>query len=49
MRSRFLELIQRETDNQRAGRPARIVAKMNQLEDPEIIEALCEASCGCRD
>ena len=44
MRSRFLELIQRETDNQRAGRPARIVAKMNQLEDPEIIEALCEAS-----
>jgi polyphosphate kinase len=45
MRARFLELIQRETDNQRAGRPARIVAKMNQLEDPEIIEALCEASC----
>jgi polyphosphate kinase len=45
MRSRFLELIQRETDNQRAGYPARIVAKMNQLEDPEIIEALCEASC----
>jgi polyphosphate kinase len=25
-------------------RPARIIAKMNQLEDPEIIEALCEAS-----
>jgi polyphosphate kinase len=45
MRPRFLELIQREIDNQRAGRPARIVAKMNQLEDPEIIEALCEASC----
>jgi polyphosphate kinase len=44
MRSRFLELIQRETDNQRAGRPARIVAKMNQLEDPAIIEALCEAT-----
>jgi polyphosphate kinase len=45
MRSRFLELIQREADHQRAGRPARIIAKMNQLEDPEIIEALCEASC----
>jgi polyphosphate kinase len=45
MRTRFLALIQRETNNQRAGRPARIVAKMNQLEDPEIIEALCEASC----
>jgi polyphosphate kinase len=45
MRARFLDLIQREIDNQQAGRPARIVAKMNQLEDPEIIEALCEASC----
>jgi polyphosphate kinase len=45
MRSRFLELIKREIDNQQAGRPARIIAKMNQLEDPEIIEALCEASC----
>src|SRR5262245_62664877 len=44
MRPRFLELIQREIDNQQAGRPARIVAKMNQLEDPEIIEALCEAA-----
>ena len=28
----------------RSGRPARIIAKLNQLEDPEIIEALCEAS-----
>ena len=44
MRARFLELIQREIDNQQAGRPARIIAKMNQLEDPEIIAALCEAS-----
>ena len=30
--------------NKRAGQPARIIAKMNQLEDPEMIEALCEAS-----
>jgi len=45
MRSRFLELIKRETENQRAGCPARTVAKMNQLEDPEIIESLCEAGC----
>jgi polyphosphate kinase len=44
MRSRFLDLISHEIENQRAGRPARIVAKMNQLEDPEIIGALCEAS-----
>lgn len=44
MRTRFLELIERETEHQRAGRPARIVAKMNQLEDPDLIEALCRAS-----
>jgi polyphosphate kinase len=45
IRWRFLELIKREMENHRAGRPARIVAKMNQLEDPEIIESLCEADC----
>jgi len=28
----------------RLDRPGRIIAKMNQLEDPEMIEALCEAS-----
>ncbi len=44
MRPRLLELIHREAQNARAGAPARIVAKMNQLEDPEIIEALIEAS-----
>jgi polyphosphate kinase len=44
MRSRLLELIDREVEHRRAGRPARIVAKMNQLEDPDIIEALCNAS-----
>ena len=44
MRPRLLDLIHRETQNRRAGGPARIIAKMNQLEDPDIIEALCEAS-----
>jgi polyphosphate kinase len=44
MRSRFIELIEREIKAQREGRPARIVAKMNQLEDPDIIEKLCQAS-----
>lgn len=44
MRPRLLELIHREIGNRREGKPARIVAKMNQLEDPEMIEALCEAS-----
>lgn len=44
MRRRFLELIHREIDFARAGRPARIRAKMNQLEDPKIIGRLYEAS-----
>jgi polyphosphate kinase len=44
MRPRLLELIRREIANKQAGLPARIVAKMNQLEDPELIEALCAAS-----
>jgi len=44
MRERFIALIRREIDNKRAKRPARIIAKMNQLEDAEIITALCAAS-----
>jgi polyphosphate kinase len=44
MRPRLLDLIHRETQSKREGRHARIVAKMNQLEDPDMIEALCEAS-----
>ena len=44
MRPRLLKLIKREIENKLAGKPARVVAKMNQLEDPDMIEALCEAS-----
>jgi polyphosphate kinase len=44
MRPRLLELIRREIANKRANLPARIIAKMNQLEDPEMIEALVEAA-----
>jgi polyphosphate kinase len=44
MRPCMLDLIQREIANKRAGLPARIIAKMNQLEDPEMIEALCQAA-----
>ncbi len=44
MRRRWLEQIHREIANKRANLPARIIAKMNQVEDPELIEALCEAS-----
>lgn len=44
MRPRLLALIEREIANRKAGKPARIVAKMNQLEDSEMIQALCKAS-----
>jgi polyphosphate kinase len=44
MRQRFLELIQREIEHARAGREARILAKMNSLVDPDIIAALYSAS-----
>jgi polyphosphate kinase len=44
LRPRIRDLIVRETDHARAGRPARIVAKVNALVDPEIIELLYEAS-----
>ena len=44
MRERFLGMIEREAEHARAGRPARIVAKMNALVDPETIAALYRAS-----
>ena len=44
MRPRLLELIDREVQHKLAGRPSRIIAKMNQLEDPDVVEALCKAS-----
>jgi len=44
MRERFLAMIRREIAHRRAGRPARIIAKMNALVDPDIIAALYEAS-----
>jgi len=45
MHSRVIKLIERERDNALAGKPARIVAKLNALVDQEIIEKLYEASC----
>lgn len=44
MRERFIGMIQREAEHRRAGRPARIIVKINQLEDLPVCEALSEAS-----
>jgi polyphosphate kinase len=44
MREQYISLIGREIENHVAGRPSRIIAKMNQLEDVEISRALVEAS-----
>jgi polyphosphate kinase len=44
MRARFTELVRREAEHAREGRPARIVAKMNALEDPVMVAELYRAS-----
>jgi polyphosphate kinase len=45
LHERVIELIRREAAHAAAGRPARIVAKMNALVEPEVIAALYAASC----
>lgn len=44
LRERFTGLIRREAENARAGRPCGIRAKMNQLQDPQMIRELYDAS-----
>jgi polyphosphate kinase len=44
MRERFLSKIRREIEHAKNGRPARIIAKMNALQDPKVIAALYDAS-----
>jgi polyphosphate kinase len=44
MAESFLGLIRREQEHAQAGRPAHIVAKMNALLEPSVIEALYSAS-----
>jgi polyphosphate kinase len=41
---RLLQLLERETENARRGLPARIIAKINSLAEPKVIEALYRAS-----
>src|SRR5467141_825469 len=44
MKKRLIGLIERERDHALAGKPARIIAKLNSLVDQEIIEKLYDAS-----
>ncbi len=44
MAEKFLQLIRREAEHATEGKPARIVAKMNALLEPSVIEALYAAS-----
>ena len=44
LKDKFLMLINREAENARQGKKARIIAKMNSLCDPKVMEALYDAS-----
>jgi polyphosphate kinase len=44
LRERLIEMIEGERRNAEQGRPARIVAKMNALVEPSLIDALYDAS-----
>ena len=45
MHDAIIAKLTREADHARAGRPARVIAKMNALVEPQAIEALYRASC----
>lgn len=44
MRERVIEKIERETKNAKAGKPARLIFKINSLVDPEVIDSLFSAA-----
>ena len=49
MKDRFLKMIELEANHAKEGKEARIMAKMNSLCDPKIMEALYHASaCGVK-
>jgi polyphosphate kinase len=45
LREKLIAMIRSETDRALQGEEAEIMLKMNALEDREMIQALCEASC----
>jgi len=44
LREKFNELLDREVEHKRRGRPARVIAKLNRLADLQVIEKLYEVS-----
>ncbi|HKY03692.1 MAG TPA: RNA degradosome polyphosphate kinase, partial [Blastocatellia bacterium] len=44
LRERFSELVEREITNHQAGRPARIIVKVNSLTDTKLVRELYRAS-----
>jgi polyphosphate kinase len=44
LRAGFVDLIEREVENARAGRPSGIVAKLNAISDKRMVQALYRAS-----
>jgi polyphosphate kinase len=44
LRRRLAEMIHREMEHRRSGRPARLIFKMNALDDPAMMRLLCDAS-----
>ena len=49
MQPRFLEMIEREAANAKAGKPARIIAKMNSLEDRKVCRRALPRLAGGRE
>lgn len=44
LHGRLIELIEREAENAKAGKPSGIIAKINSLSEPKVIRALYRAS-----